>query len=606
MRIRLVPLNPTVGDFDRNTALLRASIAHAASTGVELLVFPELAMTGYPPRDLLLQRGFVERAREAVLSLASDIPAGMHAIIGTPWRPAPGSDPLAEPGSFVDAARATNSLAVLRGGELIARYDKRLLPDYDVFDEPRYFRPGHGPVVIDVAGRRVGLAICEDLWRGDDARFGDRYAGADPLIDLKEAGAQLVVVPSASPFVAGKSARQSAILGRACERVGLPIAGVNALGANDDLIFDGHAAVYAPPASSRPGTNRAAAVASRLLAASAPFVDAPLDIDLPADAESWSALPEAGDPYLDAEPMHLLFAALALGVRDYAEKSRFAGVTLGVSGGIDSALPAVIAAAAIGGERVLGVRLPSRYSSDHSLEDAAELCERLGAAMIDYPIAPAHDALERTLGDAFAALGLPDEPDITEENVQSRIRGLAMMAISNKSGRLLLTTGNKSEHAVGYSTLYGDQNGGLAPIADLLKTEVYALACFINERYQQLGFASPPIPQRTIDKPPSAELRPGQTDQDTLPPYDTLDDIIAAYVDERLETVHIAARGHDPALVDEIVRKIDAAEFKRFQLCVSLKVRPRAFGPGRRMPIVAARAAVGSAMAAMKESATST
>jgi len=582
MRLALVALNPTVGDVDRNAESIRAAVAEAGSAGADLVVFPELAITAYPPRDLFLQHGFAERCREVVLSLARDLPPGLTAVVGTPWRPPLGRDGEAEPDAFDARAPLTNSLMVLRHEGPVARHDKRLLPDYDVFDEPRYFRAGSRAVVVEVAGVRTGLAVCEDFWKGDDARNHDRYRGmADPIEELKAANAELVVLSSASPFIEGKSAMQSRILAETAGRTGLAIAAVNMAGANDDLIFDGHAAVYVPPAGGRGG-------AGRVVAVSPPFGAGTLHAELPAEVSRWVDLPALDDPWLKADPERLLFDALVTGVRDYARKTGMLTATLGVSGGIDSALVATLAAAAIGGGEVLGVTLPSRYSSDHSLADADELGRRLGMPVVSYPIEAAHDVFERTLRETFDGLGLSNEPGVTEENVQSRIRGLAMMALSNKSGRLLLTTGNKSEHAVGYATLYGDQNGGLAPIADVLKTDCYRLARYINDRHAELGFARPPIPENTIAKPPSAELRPGQTDQDTLPPYEELDSVIALYVDEARSVGEIVAEtGFAETMVREIVRKIDLAEYKRFQLCVALKMRPRAFGPGRRWPIVA-------------------
>jgi NAD+ synthase (glutamine-hydrolysing) len=605
MKVVLAPINPTVADLEGNAARVRAAIADAASTASDLLVFPELAITAYPPRDLFFQRGFVERCRDTVLHLTADVPPGLTVVLGTPWRPPPDADPHREPAAYDERARITNALVALRHDGLVARHDKRLLPDYDVFDEPRYFRPGRHACVIDIAGVPTGLAVCEDFWKGDDTRYGNRYRGLpDPIAELTAAGAKLVVLASASPFIEGKSTRQSRLLAETSARLGVAVAAVNAFGANDDLMFDGHAAMYVPPTwdaiatrlghepdrEDRAPSHDALEQAS-VVAVSPPFDTEPLRVELPASLERWPAMPALDDPYLAADTERLLFDALVTGIRDYSRKTGMTAAALGVSGGIDSALCATLAAAAIGGDNVLGVMLPSRYSSRHARDDAVDLADRLNMPLTSYDIEPAHDTLGDTLRALFDELGLPPDPGVTEENIQSRIRGLAMMAVSNKSGRLLITTGNKSEHAVGYATLYGDQNGGLAPIADVLKTQCYRLARYINEHSRELGFARPPIPENTIAKAPSAELRPNQTDQDSLPPYEDLDRVIELYVDEREPPAAIAQRtGLDLTLVRELVRKIDLAEYKRFQLCVALKVRPRAFGPGRRWPIVAAPA----------------
>ncbi len=572
MRIALAPLNATVADFRGNAGLVVSAAREASERGCDALLTPELHVIGYPPRDLLMQGGVAERVRGAVERVRAGVPAGLTVLLGTPWWVGEGGSA----GAFDAGVRPTNSVLVIRDGEIVDRYDKRLLPDYDVFDEPRYFRAGDRAAVVPIGGERVGLAICEDLWRGEDTLFRDRYAGrADPLEALVAAGATCVAVASASPFVEEKAAAQSRLLRAASARSGLPIVSVNAVGSNDDFIFDGHAGMCVPGGDGEGST----------VAVSSPFSSEAVVVDV---GGAGTGLVE--DPFVEEPGEHLLARALILGIRDYARKSGFSSAALGVSGGIDSALVAALAVAALGGDSVLGVKLPSRYSSDHSLEDAEALAANLGMGLAEYGIEPAHAVFERTLEALFedAAVGARDDGGLTAENVQSRVRGLTMMAVANRTGRLLLTTGNKSEHAVGYATLYGDQNGGLAPIADLYKTEVYGLARHLNREFSRYGFSGPPIPERTIEKAPSAELRPGQTDQDTLPPYEVLDAVLEAYIDRRESPESIVeSLGVEAGLVEEIVGRVDRNEFKRFQLCVALKVRARAFGPGRRRPVVA-------------------
>ena len=567
MQLALVPINPIVGDLKGNAVLIEQAARRAVERHADLVVFPELCLCGYPPRDLLEQEGFVERACDTACELAQRLPQSATIVLGGPWRPS--KDEHAAPDAIDSRAQPTNSAIVIRGGRIIARYDKRLLPNYDVFDEMRHFSRGRSPLILDIAGKRVGLAICEDLWRAEDARRGGLYAGMrDPLDELFAHHVELLVVPSASPFVQHKGAAQEAILARIARERNVTLASVNQLGANDDLIFDGCASVHGPTGA--------------LLATNAPFSGEAVHAALGAEP---LAMPRSA--YESIDPMELLWQALVLGVRDYCRKSGFRQITLGLSGGIDSALTAVIAAAAIGGNNILGALMPSRFSSTGSEEDAEALGHAIGARLVTIPIEEAHRAFEHTLGPAFQSLGLPSEHGLTEENVQSRIRGTIMMGLSNKTGALLLTTGNKSELAMGYTTLYGDMNGGLAVIADLLKTEVYALARFVNEHHERLGFMAPPIPKPSITKAPSAELRPNQTDQDTLPPYDILDMVVERSVDLRQSVAHIALEtGLDIAFVRDIVQRIDRSEYKRFQLAIGLKVRPSAFGRGRRRAIV--------------------
>lgn len=572
MKLGLVQFNPIVGDVRGNADRILSRARSAVDAGAELVVFPELALVGYPPRDLLLEEGFLAAVRESVIALARGLPPGAAIMVGSPWSPG-GSDPA----SWSTGARLTNSVLCLRGGVIAARYDKRLLPTYDVFDEDRYFVPGQRPVVVSLGQIRVGVSICEDLWRGGDARAGDRYTGSpDPAAELVRAGATLIVNPSASPFVLGKGAKQRRILTEHVRTLGVPLAAVNQVGGNDDLIFDGHAAVYAPDPAAPDG--------ARLIAAGPGFVEYTLLADI--TNQTRTTEPPAPDPLLGAPHNELLFKALVLGVRDYAAKTGFSSAVLGLSGGIDSALVAAIGAAALGRSNVLGVLMPSRFSSPGSVEDALELGRRLGARTIKVPIEPGHAAMESVLAPVWQELGLDGAPGVTEENVQSRLRGLILMAFSNKQGSLLLTTGNKSELAVGYCTLYGDMNGGLAVLPDVTKVQVYSLARWINENHRECGFDTRPIPESSITKAPSAELRPNQTDQDSLPPYDVLDEIVDRYIVGRQSASHIERETSiDPATVRRVIRLIDVNEYKRRQMPVGLKVTGTSFGPGRRRPI---------------------
>lgn len=560
MRLALAPLNPTVGDLTANADLAINAIVEARDAGADLVVLPELVLCGYPPKDLLWQQGFVEAAmREArrIAAAATDIVA----IVGVPWR---------------DPRRPVirNSLLVLRDGRLTDRYDKRLLPTYDVFDEDRYFAPGDRALVVPVADRRVGLAICEDLWRGDDAGFASRHHGRpDPVTELVKAGADLIVSPSASPFVLGKSTAQRDILKQHAARHHITLASVNQFGGNDDLVFDGHAAIVQPDASGGAST----------IATGAPFASDILIHDLSRDEPS-ARTPL--DPLIAATGELLLWKALTLGVRDYVHKTGFSRVVLGLSGGIDSAVTACIAAGALGARNVLTIGMPSRYSSSGSVTDAEELAHAIGSTFVLAPITRMHDIAEQEITPHFKTLGVDAPPGVTEENIQSRLRGLTLMAFSNKSGALLVSTGNKSELAVGYCTLYGDMNGGLAILSDVSKTQVYALAKWINAHHAECGFDSPPIPKSTITKPPSAELKPDQTDQDTLPPYDELDEIIERYVERRQSPERIVAETRvAPEVVARVIRLIDVNEYKRKQTAIGLKVTSVAFGSGRRYPI---------------------
>jgi NAD+ synthetase len=608
MRLALAQINPTVGDIAGNAALIVRAIDEARAKGADLVVLPELCLCGYPPKDLLLQEGFVAACVKAAKEIGEKHTTGITAVFGVPL-PVDAHNPDAK------GEGVANALLAYRDGIFVDFYDKRLLPTYDVFDEDRYFVAGDRPVVIDVPCRsgatwRIGLSICEDLWRGEDVGFSHRYHGRkDPVAELcaeqagGKPGAKLIINPSASPFALGKGRRHREILIKHAIANRVFVAAVNQVGGNDDLIFDGHAAVYAPG-----GT---------LMAAAPGFVEHVLICDIPdtrpdasvVGARS-SALP--ADPLLSAPDEQLLFNALTLGIRDYCRKTGFRSAVLGLSGGIDSAVTAVLAAAALGAKNVLGVSLPSRFSSEGSKTDAHELAKRLGMEMITIPIEPAHAALLGSLAGPFetAPASRRDTSGVAEENLQSRIRGTILMGLSNKLGHILLTTGNKSEMAVGYATLYGDMNGGLAVLSDVTKHWVYRLARWINANVEcpmsDVGCTTPPpshrpshivhptssapgvgpIPEPSITKPPSAELRPNQTDQDSLPPYDTLDEIVGRYVEGRQSPGRIAAEtGFDAATVARVIRMIHIAEYKRKQAAIGLRVTGLAFGSGRRWPI---------------------
>ncbi|HET6410988.1 MAG TPA: NAD+ synthase [Anaeromyxobacter sp.] len=557
-RIALAQVNPTVGDFAGNAARIRLATERARSQGASLVVFPELCLSGYPPRDFLDLPEFVGKCRAllAELSAPAEWSRDIALAVGFP-EAAEGAPP---PGLY-------NAVALIAGGRVRAVGRKSLLPTYDVFDETRYFLPSDRSTTAP-AGEGIpltlGLSVCEDVW--NDKRFWvrPRYA-RDPIAELVLSGASLVANLSASPYAIGKPALRERMLSSSARAHGAPIAYVNQVGGNDALVFDGGSLLLA-----KDGT---------VLARAPLFEEVLLVGDLETGRAEVVALgdsppPPAHEP-VDPEADEV-FRALLLGLRDYARKCGFRTSVVGLSGGIDSALTACLAAAALGAEAVLGVAMPSRYSSDHSREDAAALAENLGIRFLSIPIEPMHAAfmaqLERTTD---RALG-----DLAEQNVQARIRGQILMALSNDTGGLVLSTGNKSELAVGYCTLYGDMAGGLAVIGDLPKTLVYRVARAANARAgREL------VPERTFTKPPSAELKPGQVDQDSLPPYEVLDDILKAYVEERLPTEAIIARGHDPDTVRRVLRMVVASEYKRRQAAPVLKVSEKSFGEGRRFPI---------------------
>jgi len=552
MRIAIAQLNPTVGDLRANARAILDAAQQAAAAGAHLLLTPELALCGYPPRDLLLRPGFLAATEAQLAQLARDLPPGLAALVGCP-EPNPEAAARGEKPLF-------NSIAYLADGRLQQYCRKRLLPTYDVFDEDRYFEPGARSSCLHLTvpgGRvRVGVTVCEDLWN-DEEFWGKRSYEIDPLADLVAAGADLTVNLSASPYSVGKQQVREAMLSHAARRYQQPLVYTNQVGGNDDLLFDGSSVAY----------NRAGELVSRAAHCQPDlqFVDFAL---MQRDLQPGAIAPRPESD--DAE----IWEALVLGVGDYARKCGFEKAVLGLSGGIDSSLVAAIAAAALGPEQVLGVLMPSPYSSEHSLRDAEALVANLGLRSQVLAIEPAMAAYDQILAPLFAGT----EFGVAEENLQSRIRGNLLMALANKFGYLLLSTGNKSELAVGYCTLYGDMNGGLAAIADLPKTRVFSLCRWLN-RDREL------IPANVLAKPPSAELRPGQLDSDSLPPYEILDDILDRLVNRHQAASDIVAAGRDPAVVQRVAQLVARAEFKRRQAPPGLKLTERAFGTGWRMPI---------------------
>lgn len=564
IRVALAQLDLTVGALDENVEQVARAHARAELAGADVLLVPELAVPGYPPEDLLLKPGFVDDQEAALRRLAERITGHCAAVVG--WveghrrRGADPHDPLDGP---------WNAAAVIHAGAVVASYRKQALPNYAVFDEPRYFDPGpEGQPLVELAGVRCAVTVCEDVWLDDG-----------PAAAACAAGAQVILNINASPFHVGKQDVREAMLRRRVQECGVPVAYLNLVSGQDDLIFDGGSVVVDAEGA--------------LLARLARFEpdEQVVDVrvpDRPADGPEREVVtvsrqpdptrPGFADGVIAASPEGPaeVWAALCLGVRDYARKNGFTEVTLGLSGGVDSALVAAIAADALGPEAVHVVLMPSRFSSDHSVADALELASNLGVDARTVPIEPAHAALLDMLTPSFGDLPV----DLTEENLQSRIRGVVLMALSNKFGWLVLTTGNKSETAVGYSTLYGDTAGGLAVIKDVPKLLVYELCRWRNERDGR-----PVIPASILTKPPSAELREDQHDQQSLPPYEVLDPLIEAYVDGDATSEELIAAGHDAELVVRIASLVDTAEYKRRQSPPGIRISEKAFGRDRRLPI---------------------
>jgi NAD+ synthetase len=543
MKIALAQLNPTIGDIPGNARRILDAYRRAAGMGAEVVVTPELSLIGYPPKDLLLKARFVDDTLAALEDLVRQV--GRTALVV----------------GFVDRTAEErglplrNAAALIADGRVLATKHKALLPTYDVFDEMRYFEPGGRPRAVPCLGRCLGLSICEDIWTQDPAGPAARLYHGNPIEDVVKAGAEILINISASPFVMGKFVQRAALIRAQAVRHRRPVVYVNQVGGNDELVFD--------------GGSFAMSAGGQVLCQLPAFEEDLGLVDLPDGPPG-----EMTDLPSDVEALR---GALVLGIHDYMTKSGFREAVLGLSGGIDSSLVACLAVEAVGAANVVGVAMPSRYSSPHSLEDARAVAANLGIRFLVIPIDGPHRAFEAALAEAFA--GRP--ADTTEENVQARVRGTILMALSNKFGYLVLSTGNKSEVGVGYCTLYGDMAGGLAAISDVPKTLVYTLCRHVNRVHPR-----PPIPERVFTKPPSAELKPDQTDQDSLPPYDVLDAILDLYVREHRSPDDIAAAGFDPETVARVVRLVDRNEYKRQQAAPGLKVTSRAFGFGWRMPIV--------------------
>jgi NAD+ synthase len=550
LAIALAQINPVVGDIAGNLALIRARRAEAAALGADLVVTTELSVSGYPPEDLVLKRQFLDQVRAAVEALAAETSDGGPAlIVGAPWlEDARPTGPLRK--------HVTNSAFVLDGGAILGRSDKRDLPNYGVFDEMRVFKPGPLPGPIACRGVRLGVPICEDLWTEEVCEC------------LEESGAEIIISPNGSPFEAGKADQRIHMGVARVGETGLPLVYVNQVGGQDELVFDGGSFVMDSDYSLRaqlPVFREALVLTHWQKAVDGRWHCADVQIEAP----------EVG--------MEPVYGALMLGLRDYVNKNRFPGVVLGLSGGIDSALSAAVAVDALGADRVHCVMLPSPFTSQDSLDDAAEAARLLGTKLDTVAIAPAMDVFSGMLAPLFDSL----PPNTTEENVQARSRMVTLMALSNKLGHMVLSTGNKSEMSVGYATLYGDMAGGFNVLKDVYKTTVYALSRWRNQAVPKgaLGPAGRVIPERIITKAPTAELKPNQTDQDTLPPYEVLDAILECLVEEEMGVAEIVARGHDRNMVNRVWRMLENAEYKRRQACPGVKISRRAFGRDRRYPI---------------------
>jgi NAD+ synthase (glutamine-hydrolysing) len=574
LRLALAQIDPTVGDIEGNSRLISESIDEARDRGAQLVLLPELCLSGYPPEDLVLRRDFLDAVGEALDNLATEV-EGIVALVGFPERMERPAEGLPDFDPLIDSPPppAYNSLAVLTGGELRAVYRKCDLPNYGVFDERRYFEPGTEPALIEVDGALVGLTVCEDIWHPGSPE-GDEVA----------AGARLVVNSSASPYHRGKGRAREAMVAERATANGAAFALCNAVGGQDELVFDGASVVVGPEGQT---LARAAQFAPELLVC---------DLMLPAGGRSDGASAAHSVPVLAeltsgaqpeghvepslAEPLpdeeSEVYAALTTGLRDYVEKNGFEHLVLALSGGIDSALVALIAVDAVGPERVSVVVMPSPNSSDDTQADARTIAANLGVELIEIPIADAMEAYQHALAPSFEGA----DPGLAEENLQARIRGNVVMALSNKFGWLVLTTGNKSEMSVGYATLYGDMAGGFAVIKDVFKLLVYRLVRWRNEQE-----ASELIPASVLERPPSAELRPDQLDEDSLPPYETLDKILEGYVEHDEGVDALVAKGLPEETVREVVRLVDRAEYKRRQAPPGIRVSTKAFGRDRRLPI---------------------
>jgi len=533
VRIVLAQLNLRVGDIRGNLQRIVDTATHARDElKADAVIYPELTLCGYPPEDLLLRSSMQERIEQGLQQLAERV-SGIHLVVGYPWQ--------------VDG-RCYNKAAVIADGRVVASYSKQKLPNYKVFDEKRYFTEGDSPCVVDIAGLPVALSVCEDIWH------------SEPMQQAQAAGARLMLNLNASPFHMGKQAEREAVLRERCAEGGMPVLYVNQVGAQDELVFDGGSV--------------AMDANGELALRGAAFVEGLYPVDIEYDQHSVSLRPGALEPLPELEAS--IYQALVTGVRDYVGKNGFKSVVLGLSGGIDSALTMAVAVDALGASRVEAVMMPYHYTAEISIHDAAEQATNQGVTYRVLPIAPMVEAFLDTLAPVFAGMAR----DTTEENLQARCRGVLLMALSNKNGALVLTTGNKSELAVGYSTLYGDMAGGYDVLKDVPKTMVFRLADYRNS----LG---PVIPQRVIDRPPSAELAPGQKDEDSLPPYPMLDEILRLYVEHDQSARDIIEAGFDEAVVTKVLAMVDRNEYKRRQAAIGPRVTQRGFGRDRRLPITA-------------------
>lgn len=545
MKFALMQLNLTIGDIEGNAERIMSAVSMAKEKDANLCITSELALIGYPPRDLLLNRAFINRAWQQLDRIADLLKDCPPVLVG-----------IAEPNLSGQGRPLFNSVVLLRDGKIAGKFRKTLLPTYDVFDEDRYFEPSSSPGLFELEGMKIGVTICEDIWNDKDFWMVRRY-NSDPIEQVFKCGIDCIVNLSGSPFTLGKQNIREAMLGSIAKKYSVPVLYVNQVGGNDDLVFDGRSCAFDDN--------------GRIIARGLPFNEdiviinplnpagATISDELGSEEEAWNAL--------------------VCGTRDYIKKCGFSKVLLGLSGGIDSALTVVIAVEAIGKENVFGVLMPSQYSSKGSIDDSLRLAKNLGIKTITIPINTIMETFDNSLNEAFKGY----QPDITEENIQARIRGNILMALSNKYGALLLTTGNKSELAVGYCTIYGDMSGGLAVISDVPKTMVYRIANWLNKVKGNI------IPQEIIDKVPSAELRPNQKDQDSLPPYETIDEILYRCIEQHKSADEIIAEGFEKEILKKVFSLIEKAEFKRKQAAPGIKITDRAFGAGWRMPIAAKR-----------------
>jgi NAD+ synthase/NAD+ synthase (glutamine-hydrolysing) len=557
MKIAIAQINPIIGDLLGNAQKILEMSQQAASENVRLLLTPELSICGYPPRDLLVNPSFIEAIDNTLQKLAEDLPANLAVLVGTVVKNSQAH--------ISGGKNLFNSTALLENGKIQQFFHKRLLPTYDVFDEKRYFEPGLEANYFILDHLKIGVTICEDLWN-DEEFWGKRSYAVNPIADLANLGVDLIVNLSASPYTVGKQHLREAMLKHSVVNFQQPIIYTNQVGGNDDLVFDGRSFAL----------NKQGEIVCRAKG----FVSDFLTVEFNSNKQDL----DFGDiSPVDESEDEEIWNALVLGVKDYVGKCRFSKVLLGLSGGVDSALVAAIATAALGKENVIGVLMPSPYSSEHSISDALTLAANLDIQTQLLPIGELMASFDNSLDELFAGT----EFGIAEENLQSRIRGNLLMAISNKFGYLLLSTGNKSEVAVGYCTLYGDMNGGLSVIADVPKTRVYSICKWLNSHQQKEV-----IPENILTKAPSAELKPGQVDQDSLPPYEILDDILDRLIHQHQSATEIISAGHEPAIVDRVLQLLSRAEFKRRQAAPGLKITDRAFGTGWRMPIASSWSAL--------------